>query len=163
MNGEPLHILLVEDNDDHAEIILRSLAEHRVLNTVHRVGDGEAALDFLLRKRDFRRIADSPEPNLVLLDLRLPKVDGLEVLKTIKQSPQLSRIPVVVLTTSEAERDVARAYEYHANSYLVKPLDFARFSELMDMLGYYWLAWNRDPSAQPRGKDLVDPAKNIAP
>lgn len=163
MNGEALHILLVEDNDDHAEIILRGLENHRVVNIVHRVSDGEAALDFLLRRKGYLAASNSPEPNLVLLDLRLPKVDGLEVLKTIKQSPKLSRIPVVVLTTSEAERDVARAYDHHANSYLVKPLDFSRFSELMDSLGYYWLAWNRDPWTGQTRINAHDRSDTISP
>ena len=80
---------------------------------------------------------------MVLLDLRLPKVDGLEVLKTIKSDPKLSAIPVVILTTSDAEVDMAKAYEHHANSFLVKPVDFTQFSKLMETFGYYWVAWNQ--------------------
>ncbi|MFA7403565.1 MAG: response regulator, partial [Pelobacteraceae bacterium] len=90
----------------------------------------------------------APRPGLVLLDLRLPKVDGLQVLKTIKGDPDLSKIPVVILTTSAAESDVARAYDCHANSYLVKPVDFTQFVELMEVLGYYWLVWNQHPKAE---------------
>lgn len=149
MTGEPLHILLIEDNEDHAEIILRGLTNHRVANRVHHVPDGEAALDYLLQRHGFRDPASSPRPSLILLDLRLPKIDGLEVLKTIKQSARLQHIPVVVLTTSETEQDVARAYDYRANSYLVKPIDFIRFRSLIDSLGFYWLAWNRDPWKNP--------------
>ena len=88
---------------------------------------------------------NTPRPSVVLLDLRLPKVDGLEVLKTIKTSEELQGLPVVILTTSEAEQDVAHAYESHANSYLVKPVDFQMFQELMEALGFYWLSWNRSP------------------
>jgi CheY-like chemotaxis protein len=163
MLGEPLHILLVEDNDDHAEIILRNLAAHRVANIIHRISDGDAALDYLFHRGRFIQVSDSPEPNLILLDLRLPKTDGLEVLREIKESPELRQIPVVVLTTSDAERDMAQAYEHHANSYLVKPVEFARFNEMMNSLGYYWLAWNRQPWSHPRGKDSIDPLPSVAP
>jgi CheY-like chemotaxis protein len=145
MNGEALTILLVEDNDDHAEVVGRSLERHRVANAIHRVSDGEAALDYLLHRGPYLDPATSPRPNLILLDLRLPKVDGMEVLRQIKQSPALHRIPVVMLTTSAAEQDVGRAYDLHANSYLVKPVNFEGFDRMMHDLGYYWLAWNRDP------------------
>ncbi|MEE8392140.1 MAG: response regulator, partial [Anaerolineae bacterium] len=87
----------------------------------------------------------SPQPHVILLDLRLPRIDGLDVLQEIKADEELRRIPVVVLTTSEAENDLAQAYEYHANSYLVKPVDFGKFTQLMDDLGFYWLGWNRQP------------------
>lgn len=145
MSGEPLIILHVEDNDDHAEMVLRSLEEHRVANQLIRVADGEAALAYLFRRPPYTDAQSSPRPNLVLLDLRLPKVDGLEVLREIKGSEDLRLIPVVILTTSAAEEDVARAYHNHANSYLQKPVDFERFAEMMQSLGYYWMAWNRDP------------------
>lgn len=145
MNGEPLTILLVEDNEDHAEIIRRSFAEHQVANEIHHVTDGAAALDYLFRRNEYSDPRRSPRPHVVLLDLRLPKVDGLEVLKIIKNTEQLRRIPVVALTTSHAESDVARAYDCHVNSYLVKPLDFESFTTLMRELGYYWLAWNIKP------------------
>ena len=86
-----------------------------------------------------------PWPGIILLDLRLPKVDGLDVLKTIKNDPKFKTIPVVILTTSRAEADMVKAYDSHANSYLVKPVDFAQFSQLMDTFGFYWLAWNQYP------------------
>ena len=124
---------------------MRNLENHHVANIVHHVTDGEAALDYLFHRGDYAGLPADQRVNLVLLDLRLPKVDGLEVLRQIKSSDQLCRLPVVVLTTSEAERDVASAYDYHANSYMTKPMDYEKFSELMNELGYYWLAWNRNP------------------
>ncbi len=145
MEGEPLIILLVEDNPDHAELVARSFREHRVANQIHHVIDGEAALDYLFRRGEYADPESSPHPHVILLDLRLPKIDGLQVLQEIKIDEKLCCIPVVVLTTSEAENDMARAYEHHANSYLVKPVDFGKFTELMDDLGFYWLGWNRQP------------------
>lgn len=145
LNGEPLHILLVEDNEDHAELVIRGMKDQRVANKIHHVSDGEAALDYLFRRGAFKTIKSSPLPNLILLDLRLPRIDGLEVLKTIKETPDLQRIPVVILTSSSAESDIAKSYDYHANSYVVKPLDFKTFTKLMDDLGFYWLGWNTKP------------------
>lgn len=145
MNGQPLTILHVEDNSDHAQLIARSLRKNRVANEIHHVVDGEEALDYLFLRGKYTNREVAPRPEIILLDLRLPKVDGLEVLRTIKTTDALSTIPVVILTSSEAEKDVARAYEYHANSYLVKPVGFERFSDLMQQLGFYWLAWNRYP------------------
>ncbi len=145
MSGEPLVILLVEDDRDHAELILRAFEDHRVANKVYHVLDGEAALNYLVRKGEYASPEKSPRPHLVLLDLRLPKIDGLEVLKRIRGCEGLAKLPVVVLTTSAAETDVARAYEHHANSYVVKPVDFEKFNQLMDDLGFYWLGWNHYP------------------
>lgn len=139
MKGECVNILLVEDNLDHAELIRRSFEQHRVTNVIHHVIDGEAALDLLFRREQAFR------PHVVLLDLRLPRVDGLEVLRQIRASQELRTLPVVILTTSQAEQDVARAYGEHANSYLVKPIDFAGFSRMMEDLGFYWLCWNHYP------------------
>jgi len=143
--GEPLVILLVEDNEDHAELVMRSFRNHRVANKIYHVSDGEQALDFLFHRGSFLAEETSPRPNLVLLDLRLPRIDGLEVLRTIKESPELRQIPVVILTSSAAENDIARSYNYHANSYVVKPLEFANFTKLMQDLGFYWLGWNAKP------------------
>lgn len=144
VNGDSATILLVEDNDAHAELIKRSMKDGRVANQIYHVNDGEKALDYLFRRGEYENPENSPHPNVVLLDLRLPRVDGLEVLKTIRTS-SLNGMPVVILTSSEAEADMAKAYEYHANSYLVKPLDFLKFSEMMNDLGFYWLCWNRYP------------------
>jgi len=145
MTGESLVILHVEDNLDHAQLVTRSLKKHRVANTVHVAEDGETALNYLFRRGHYEDPLASPRPHIVLLDLRLPKVDGLEVLRAIKTTKQLLSIPVVILTSSEAEKDIAQAYEYHANSYLVKPVGFEQFNELMEQLGFYWLGWNEYP------------------
>lgn len=145
MKGEPVVILLVEDNPAHAEMVIRSLQGHQVANKIYHVLDGEAALDYLYHRSSFADPSTSPRPHVILLDLRLPKVNGLQVLQAIKEDAALFTIPVVILTTSEAERDLAMAYESYANSYLVKPIDFAKFSQLLNDLGLYWLAWNRQP------------------
>ena len=146
--GEPLHILLVEDNEAHAELVIRSMRDQQVANRIHHVPDGEQALDYLFMRGAYSDTKKSPRPNLILLDLRLPRIDGLEVLKTIKTTPSLLRIPVVILTSSDAESDIARSYDYHANSYVVKPLDFKTFTKLMKDLGFYWLGWNAKPLAE---------------
>jgi CheY-like chemotaxis protein len=137
--------MLIEDNLDHAELVMRTLAEHQVTNQIRHFTEGQSALDYLFRRGEYSDPAKSPRPNLILLDLRLPRIDGLEILKEIKCTDGLRSIPVVVLTTSEAERDIARAYLNHANSYLVKPVGFEEFSKLMEDMGFYWLAWNTSP------------------
>lgn len=145
MNGEPIVILLAEDDPAHAEIVRRNMESSRIANRLEHVTDGQKALDYLYRRNEFSDPERSPRPGLILLDLRMPKVDGIEVLTTVKSDPELARIPVVVLTTSAAEMDIAKAYDHHANSYLVKPVDFSQFTELLETLGYYWLAWNQSP------------------
>jgi CheY-like chemotaxis protein len=144
--GEPLHILLVEDNEAHADLVIRGMRDHQVPNKIHHVANGEQALDYLFVRGAYTDPVLNPRPYLVLLDLRLPRVDGLEVLRIIKTTPSLLRIPVVVLTSSDAEHDIATSYEYHVNSYLVKPLDFKSFTKLMKDLGSYWLSWNVKPT-----------------
>lgn len=145
MNGEPLLILLVEDNPDHAELVMRNMEDFQVANRIIHVEDGEAALDYLFGRGGYADRNNYPLPHLMLLDLRLPKIDGLQVLKEVKGNAALKALPVVVLTTSAAERDMAMAYEYHANSYLTKPVSFDEFSKLLGDLGFYWLAWNKRP------------------
>ena len=144
MSKKQLDILLVEDNEDHAELVIQNLNEHQMPNSIHHVFDGSDALDYVFRRGAFTDPTDSPRPHVILLDLRLPKIDGLEVLKTLKDDTSSSDIPVIVLTTSDADADIAKAYEYHANSYLVKPVTFEKFSELMVALGFYWLNWNQN-------------------
>jgi len=136
-------ILLIEDNQDHADLIIRSLKGHDLAKEIRHICDGEAALNYLFGRNEYAGLLKSPCPGMILLDLRLPKVDGLEVLKEIKSCERLRRIPVVILTTSEAEKDISSAYNNHANSYIVKPVDFDKFTELMSSLCYYWLGWNQ--------------------
>ncbi len=145
VNRHPFTILLVEDNPAHAELVMRSFEDHRVANTIIHLSDGETALEYLFKRGLYSSERESPRPHVILLDLRLPRVDGLDVLKEIKSSDELRSIPVVILTTSEAERDATRAYEHHANSFVVKPLDFASFTNLIKELGFYWLKWNYFP------------------
>ncbi len=146
MVGEPVLVMLVEDNADHAELVIRTLEEHRIANRVRHFLDGQSALDYLFHRGEYSDPATSVRPHVILLDLRLPRVDGIDVLKAIKEDEHLKSIPVVVLTTSEAEKDVAKAYYNHANSYLVKPVGFEEFKKLMDDLGFYWLSWNTNPN-----------------
>jgi len=150
MRGEAAMILLVEDNEDHAEIVMRSFKAHQSGHKIHHVTDGESALDYLLHRGDYTDPETCPRPALILLDLRLPKVDGLEVLKEIKQAEELRGIPVVILTSSQAGNDVKMACDYHANSYIVKPLQFSKFTDLMRDLGTYWLGWNVGHVAQDK-------------
>jgi len=146
MEGNPITILLVEDEDAHAVIVKRNLKDFKLANTIIHVKDGQAALDYLYRRDAYSDPFSSPRPELILLDLRLPKVDGLEVLKTIKTDPELVRIPVVIMTTSSAEKDVTQAYDNYANSYLVKPLDLQQFMPMLESIGFYWLIWNQSPN-----------------
>jgi len=140
--GDPLRILLVEDEPAHAELVMRSFEDHEVPNRIYHVADGEQALNFLFRRGDYADRNGSPRPDVILLDLRLPRIDGLEVLKEIKAADDVRHIPVVILTSSEAEMDIAKAYDYHVNSYLVKPIDFDKFTRMMETLSDYWLVWN---------------------
>ena len=145
MRGDAVEILLVEDDPDHAELIIRGLEGNLVANQIHHVSDGEAALDYLFRRGEYADAEKWRGPHLVLLDLRLPRIDGLEVLREIKADEKLRRIPVVVLTSSATESDIAGACNNHANSYLVKPVEFDEFRRMMRDLGFYWLAWNQHP------------------
>lgn len=145
MAKRPLRVLLAEDDNAHATLVERSLEEHGFNVELVRVKDGEEALRYLQRRAPYAEPDTSPRPDLVLLDLRMPKTDGLEVLRQIKSDGALHRLPVVVLTTSDAENDVSRAYDLRANSYLVKPVDFEDFSNLMRDLGFYWSRWNKAP------------------
>lgn len=134
-----LNFLLIEDNDDHALLIQKSLQKNRVSNNIGRAATGEEGLEML------KASAESPYPDqidIVLLDINLPKMSGIEVLETIKNSDLLKRIPVVMLTTSAAEKDRLAAYEHRANSYLVKPVDFDQFLKMIADLGLYWGVWN---------------------
>ena len=149
MSGRPLNILLVEDNPDHAELVRRDLEHFQAANFLHHVEDGEAALDYIFGRGSYADRAQFPAPDLVLLDLRLPRIEGLEVLRQVKRDPVLHRTPVVVLTTSGAERDVAMAGAYHANSFMTKPVDFRQLSQLIRDLGFHSLAGDKTSPGTP--------------
>jgi len=133
----PAEILLVEDNPGDVELTREALDEGRVANNLHVVDDGADAVDFLFRRGKF---AKAPRPDIILLDLNLPKKDGRQVLSEIKTEPELSQIPVVVLTTSQAEEDILRAYQLHANCYVIKPVDFNQFLHIISMIEEFWLS-----------------------
>ena len=143
----PFTILLIEDNQAHAELVMRSLENHQIDNKIHHISDGEAALDYLFRQGAYANPDKSPRPHVILLDLNLPRIDGLTVLEKIKSHQDLKRIPPIVFTTSAAKNDVDQAYAQHVNSYLVKPADFEKFSQLMSDFGFYWLGRNHQPSS----------------
>ncbi|MCG1003344.1 MULTISPECIES: response regulator [Halobacterium] len=135
-DGEPVDILLVEDNPGDVRLTREAFAEAQITNDLHDVNDGEAALDFLHQRGDYE---DAPRPDLLLLDLNLPKVDGLDVLEEVKTDDDLRTIPVVVLTSSEAEEDVVRSYEQHTNAYLTKPIDPNEFVDVIQSFERFWL------------------------
>jgi CheY-like chemotaxis protein len=145
-----IHVLLIEDDPDHEELVRRAFVDGEARVALRVAHHGEEALDYLFHRGEYRDPARSPRPRLILLDLRLPRRDGLEVLAEIKSSPDLRAIPAVVLTTSESDQDVARALAQHANSYLVKPVDFALFEKLVGDVEAYWLKLNRQPGDATR-------------
>jgi len=142
---QPINILLAEDDPAHAEIVRRKLKDFPAANRFFLVKDGQEALDFLFRKGAYADPETSPRADLILLDLRLPKVDGLGVLRRIKKDEDLKRIPTVILTTSDDNSDIEAAYVQGAGSYLMKPMNFRKFDKMMDAVCSYWLAWNRFP------------------
>ncbi|HJW49670.1 MAG TPA: response regulator [Candidatus Limnocylindria bacterium] len=141
-------ILLVEDNPDDEALTMRAFARNNIGNRIVVVRDGAEALDWLF-KRDQHQGRSDPDPQVILLDLKLPKVDGLEVLRQIREDPRTRLLPVVILTSSKEESDLLRGYELRANSYIRKPVDFARFVESVRELGMYWLVLNEPPPASP--------------
>lgn len=143
-NETMVDILLVEDNPNDAELALRALRKHHLANNLEWVKDGEAALDFLFNRGAY---ADRPStlPRVVLLDLRLPKIDGIEVLTQIRATPATRELPVVVLTSSKEERDLVATYELGVNSFVAKPVSFNEFAQVVADLGMYWLLVNRVP------------------
>lgn len=146
MTGEPVEILLVEDNPNDAELTLRSLKKNNVSNRIHLVRDGAEALDFLFGKGAYSGRSLRDGPKVILLDLKLPKVDGLEVLRQIKGNSHARNVPVVILTSSKEERDIVESYQLGVNSYIVKPVDFAQFTNAVRQLGLYWMLLNQPPA-----------------
>jgi two-component system, response regulator len=140
-----IEILLVEDNPNDAELAMRALKKNNLANNVIRVCDGEEALDYIFARRGFQSRDRFNVPKLILLDLKLPKVDGLEVLKILKSDEVTKFIPVVVLTSSHEEKDMVESYRLGVNSYIVKPVDFDKFIDSVRDIGLYWLLLNQQP------------------
>jgi two-component system, chemotaxis family, response regulator Rcp1 len=147
-NAEPIEILLVEDNPADARLTHEALREGKIDNNLHHVQDGVEAMRFLRQQGE--RYAAAPQPDLILLDLNLPRKDGREVLAEIKEDSELRMIPTVVLTTSEAERDLLRTYDLHANAYIVKPIDLDRFIEVVEAIESFWFAIVKLPQTDDR-------------
>jgi CheY-like chemotaxis protein len=139
MNGQPIVILMADDDADDRMLTRDALQESRVLNEMRFVEDGEELMDYLHRKGKYADPDSSPKPGLILLDLNMPKKDGREALKEIKSDPNLRRIPVVIMTTSKAEEDVFRSYDFGASSFITKPVTFDRLVDLMKAIGEYWV------------------------
>lgn len=133
----PIEILLIEDSPSDADLAREALGQGKILNNLHFVEDGVAAIDFLRRRKTY---VSAPRPDLILLDLNLPKKSGVEVLEEIKTDPDLKLIPVVILTTSAAQEDIFKSYSLHANCYITKPVDFAQFSRVVRLIEEFWLA-----------------------
>lgn len=146
MVKESVEILLVEDNPDDVELALHALKKHNLSNQVHVVRDGAEAIDFIFGSVTGAGMPLQSRPRLILLDLKLPKLDGLEVLERLKSDPRSKKIPVVILTSSNQEPDLKRAYDLGANSYIVKPVDFEQFVDAVQQLGFYWLLLNQGPA-----------------
>ena len=144
-NNRDSNILLVEDNNDDLELTLHALRSNNLANGIEVARDGEDALDFLYCRGRFAGRSPQPRPSLVLLDLKLPKVDGLEVLREIRSNPATRTLTVVILTSSREERDLVAGYELGFNSYIQKPVDFSQFRETVKQLGLYWLVVNQAP------------------
>ena len=145
MTNNIIEILLVEDNPDDAELAISSLKKNNLANKVHLVEDGEEALAFLFAKGEYSERNIEEKPKQILLDLKLPKIDGMEVLQMIKSDEKMKTIPVVILTSSREESDIIRSYKIGVNSYIVKPVDFEKFTKSVSDLGLYWLVLNQPP------------------
>ena len=154
--GQPVEILLVEDNEGDARLAREAMLESKMRNTLHHVSDGEEAMEFLRRVGKY---ADAPRPSLILLDLNLPKKDGREVLAEIKSDDELKHIPVVVLTQSSAEEDVLASYDLHANCYITKPVDLTQYIKVVRSIDDFWLTIVRLPSSVPGSRQGELPRK----
>lgn len=146
MNENSVEILLVEDNPTDVELTLHAFKKNKLTNRIHVVRDGAEALEFIFATGVYTGRDLSTGPKVILLDLKLPKVDGLEVLRRVKEDPRTRFIPVVVLTSSTEDRDLVESYRYGVNSYIHKPVDFQQFTEATRTIGMYWLLLNQPPS-----------------
>jgi len=142
---DEVEVLLVEDNDQDAEMTLRALKKENMANNVHRVEDGQQALHFIFATGPYSNRNVKNGPRVVLLDLKLPKVDGLEVLRRVKADERTKMIPVVVMTSSKEDRDMVESYKLGVNSYIAKPVEFEKFIDAVKQFGLYWLLVNRIP------------------
>ena len=145
MNQNEIEILLVEDNEADEELAIHALRTNHLANRIHIAHDGEEALDFLFCRGGHNNRGFDKPPRLVLLDLKLPKIDGLEVLRQLKADARTKAIPIVILTSSREERDMVNGYQLGVNSYIQKPVDFVQFREIIKQLGLYWLVVNQAP------------------
>ncbi len=143
--NQAVEILLVEDNPSDAKLTIRALQKNNLCNNVIHVSDGAEALDFIFARGKFNDRSVENKPKIVLLDLKMPKVDGLEVLKAIKADERTKNIPVIVMTSSKEDSDINQAYSYGVNSYVVKPVGFENFSKAVVELGMYWMLVNQEP------------------
>lgn len=142
---DPVEILLVEDNPNDAELCLRALTKNKISNKIVHVKDGAEAIDFIFATGPYAHRKVENGPKVILLDLKLPKVDGLEVLQKVKADARTKVIPVVVMTSSKEEQDIVKSYQYGVNSYVVKPVDFDKFVKVVADLGLYWMLLNQPP------------------
>jgi CheY-like chemotaxis protein len=145
MSNGAIDILLVEDNDNDAELAMRALRQHQLANNIRHVRDGAEALSILFEDHQ-QQSAAAVKPRLVLLDLKMPKIDGIEVLQKLKADERTQHIPVVVLTSSQEEQDVVQSYRLGVNSYIIKPVDFQQFTDATKTLGMYWMLLNHAPN-----------------
>jgi two-component system, response regulator len=149
MNSFDADILLVEDNRDDVELTIHAFRKENLANHIYVAGDGEEALDFIFCTGQFATRSIERRPRLILLDLKLPKVDGMEVLRRLKNDERTKTIPIVILTSSKEERDLVKGYNLGANSYIQKPVDFDQFRDTVKQVGLYWLLINQPPVAEP--------------
>jgi two-component system, response regulator len=145
MDEQNIELVLVEDDPEDVELTLMALKREHIFNTVHIARDGEEALDYFLCRGEFAKRDPNDRPKLVLLDLKLPKVDGLGVLRALRSDIRTRYLPVVVMTSSRLEEDMVRSYRLGVNSYIQKPVDFEQFQRVVKNLGYYWLLINEKP------------------
>lgn len=145
MEHQDVEILLIEDNQYEAELAIRGLNQHKLANKLLHIDDGAEALDFIFATGKYAGRETPFSPKLILLDLKLPKVDGLEILRQLKANEATSLIPIVVLTSSKEEKDIIESYKLGVNSYIVKPVNFESFTRCMADLGMYWLLLNQNP------------------